>query len=119
MEKITKPRKNLFLCSRTSIWGDGQPCEEAFMINVINTDTRVVDDPSKLPLRRCADTWYEEGTNHRVENGNIKRDMGIKKEWAVEINNIPVFVKKHGESCIINVNEDGYNTIEIYDDYRE
>lgn len=117
--KLTKPAKNIFLVSRTSIYDDDvKPCDEAVEIYVKNIDSRAVDDPSKLVWKPTADTWYDTGTNHRVENGKIKRDFGERKEWAIKTNNIFDFVKKYG-SCIINIDVDGFNTIEIYDDYRE
>ena len=45
------------------------------------------------------------------------RDLGIQARWAVEITDLMQFVATHGR-CIIGI-ENGYNAIEIYDDYRE
>ena len=120
--KITKPSKNIFLVSRTSMCcSDKKPCEEAYPINIIDVDTRTVDDPKKIPcyFNGREQMWYREGTNHRVENGKIKRDMGITQEWAIETDDILSFIDKCDDPVIISKNDDGYYRIEIYDDWRE
>jgi len=86
---------------------------------LVNTDTRICDDPKKIPANRGTDgDWYTSGTNHRIEGGMIRRDMGTKVEWAVELQDVQAFVDRHGD-CVVGRNVDGYCTIEIYDDYRE
>ncbi len=40
------------------------------------------------------------------------------EEWAVEIPDLQVFVDKHGR-CILDRDDNGFYTVEIYDDYRE
>lgn len=118
VEPTVRPRLGLYLCSRTSAYGE-KPCDEAFQVVLTNTDTRSVDDPKKIPAHRGTDgDWYTRGTNHRVEGGMIRRDMGVKKEWAVELEDIGAFVDKYGQ-CVVGRDIDGFCTIEIYDDYRE
>jgi hypothetical protein len=117
-QQITEPRHEIFLCSRTSVY-DGCPCEDAFQILIPCIDCRAVDDPKKVPAYHGQESWwYEEGTNHRVENGLIYRDMPPIKVWAVKLSNIMDFVSKYGE-CIVSVSRQGYQEIEIYDSYRE
>lgn len=117
-QQIVSPRKGLFLCSRTSSY-DGEPCDGAIRITIINTDTRCCDDPKKIPANKGTDgDWYSAGTNHRVESGRIKRDMGTTRVWAVEVADLQEFIDRHG-TCVVGRNVDGFGTIEIYDDYRE
>ena len=107
--------------TRTSLsWSDEKnpPIEEAIRGKYIYVDERTCDDPSKIHHYK-GDTkwWYEEGKNHRVENGHIKRDIE-REGWLIVINSLEQLVdlsKKYGE-LIINADE---NEIEIYDDYRE
>ena len=114
-----KPRKGLYLCSRTSGYTNVPPCDEAFLSTVIMTHTRSCDDPKKIPAHRGTDgDWYTKGTNHRVEGGMIKRDLGTREAWAVECSDLMAFVDKHGR-CVISRDIDGFCEIEIYDDYRE
>lgn len=119
VERVVRPRTGLYLCSRTNSYSEDKPCDEAFQITVITTDTRNCDDPKKIPANKGTDgDWYTRGTNHRVENGNIKRDLGTHKVWAVELTDILSFVDKYGD-CVISRNGNGFGEIEIYDDYRE
>jgi hypothetical protein len=113
---LTTPRPGLYLCSRTSAAYDAKPCDEAFRIYLANTDTRNTDDPKKIPANRGTDgDWYMRGTNHRVENGKIRRDLGIKTAWAVEVPDLVAFADKHGD-LVLQRNLDGFGVIEIYDD---
>lgn len=97
---------------RTSGFGMQKPCEEAFIDKVIHIDERFSDSPSKLP---DSEKWFSKGSNHRVENGNIKRDLE-REVYVVEINTLSELIdlsNKYGDLIIDK------NTIEIYDDYRE
>lgn len=118
--KITKPAKNLYIITRTSAWGNDPEVKDAYKINIIKTDVRTVDCPSKIPAYRHKDTswWYNEGTNHRAIDGCIARDMGIKEAWAVKIKDLIAFVQEYGQ-ILLSVDINGYSHIEIYDDYRE
>lgn len=52
-------------------------------------DARTVDDPSKVIAHKGepTDWWYSEGSNHRVENGWITRDLQAE-DWFVEFNSL-------------------------------
>jgi hypothetical protein len=116
---LTISRKGLYLVSRTSSCDSQKPCEEAYQVKIKSVDARNVDDPKKIPSNRGTNgDWYERGENHRVENGKIKRDMGWVDVWVVDIDDIAAFVDKYGD-CIIGRDQNGFSTIEIYDDYRE
>ena len=111
------PRDGVFLVSRTS--SIGQPCEDAYEVEVMQIDTRDVDCPKKIPANNGTNgDWYERGTNHRVEDGHIFRDLGLSKQWAVQVSDIMNFVDIHGE-CVLSRDREGFANIEIYDDYRE
>lgn len=116
--EITNPRKGLYLVRRTSS-DRGPPCDEAFKILTTKVDTRNWDDPKKIPANNLTyGDWYLRGTNHRVENGKMKRDMGTREEWAIEISDIHEFIDKYG-NCVVGRDNNGFYTVEIYDDYRE
>jgi hypothetical protein len=119
LECVVRPEQNLYLISRTSAYSEDKPCPDAFKILVINTDTRSCDDPKKIPANKGTDgDWYTRGTNHRIEGGKIKRDLGYATEWAVNVIDLPAFIEEYG-TCVISKNNDGFCAIEIYDDYRE
>jgi len=55
---------------------ENKPLENAEWLEYILIDTRTTDDPAKIPISYGDGSWwYKEGTNHRVENGQIKRDL--------------------------------------------
>lgn len=73
------------------------PCSEAFQQTYLSVDTRVVDSPEKLEDPDEVYKWYANGTNHRVENGYIKRDF-TKLGWFVsfkECKHLNIFVRKY------------------------
>lgn len=121
---ITLPTEGLFIVTRTSEGfisldddpRSSAPCPEAFKATVRVVDRRSVDHPSKLTMGEK--TWYERGTNHRIENGHIYRDLGIESVWVVAVSDIVAFVDKHGD-VIVSRNNNGFATLEIYDTYRE
>lgn len=111
-----------FIISRTSQW-DGEPHNKAYQDKFIRVDTRVVDCPSKLNHRVDRENWYEKGTNHRVENGCIKRDF-IGKNWFIDISSLEElleFKEEVGEDIVIQNSWENEELleIEIYDTYRE
>jgi len=118
LEPTVRPRADLYICKRTSN-PDNKPCDEAFEAHLRYTDVENYDDPKKRPRHLGSDgDWYEIGINHRVENGTIRRDLGTKIVWVVQITDIQTFVGKYGP-CVIELDADGFGVIEIYDEYRE
>lgn len=117
---LVQPQPGLYLCSRTSQMFDVKPpCDGAFRVSRVRVDCRTVPDPRMIPAYRGSDEWwYSEGTNHRVEGGEIKRDLGTETSWAVKIEDVDAFVDKHG-MCIFSRDDLGFRSVEIYDDYRE
>lgn len=118
-------RDDIAIISRASTYGE-KPVAEAFKIKVQITDRRVVDDPRKIPLDTGSDGkwWYENGTNHRVENGQIARDMGYHEVWAIKIPKdglakwIAEFIKRE-ENIVISMADCGLLEIVIYDTWIE
>jgi hypothetical protein len=110
-----------FKVERTSLFnGDEKPCENAFKEKYTRVDERTIDDPSKNEYTK---NWYENGTNHRVENGHIKRDF-VEEGWFMEISTLGElmqFIKDNGEDVVIGelFHNQSIIKIEIYDDYRE
>ena len=112
------------LCERTSsCWNDDvPPCDEAFAFQYTRVDRRTIDDPMKNP--HIGKSWYNSGSNHRVEDGMIARDFP-DTGWAVKFNNMGEFlgfIDKYGECVVWWDKPDTKETclhIEIYDTYRE
>ena len=117
-----------FIIQRTSAYGE-KPCEEAKLETITEVDVRVKDSPSKIPMWRnlqpeeAERRWKSEGTNHRLVNNRIARDMGFISVWTIEINTLEelmAFRAKYGDIIVKQSDENPeYTTIEIYDDYRE
>lgn len=78
-----------------------KPLEGVFEVSVVEVDVRSVNDPRKVAAEDgTSDWWYRKGTNHRVENGYIVRDLGLVKMWAIEISDMQEFVRKHEYAAI-------------------
>ena len=119
----------LFQISCTS--GKWPPCEEGCEALVPHVDMRCVDNPTKLAYYKgrpddANRDWYSEGTNHRVVEGNICRDLGMKTIWLAEIASLVDlidFSTKYGRAIIYSPeaeeSDSEYPELEIYDDYRE
>jgi hypothetical protein len=111
-----------FAIRRTSEWEDRiSPCEGAVQLPYIRIDERTVNDPMKN--KYIGEDWYKEGTNHRVENGHIKRDFE-EKCWFIEIETLEDLMNlrnREGQPLIIDSSNNNPNIpqIEIYDNYRE
>lgn len=111
-----------FLVTRTSLWDDKRPCERAYKDKYIIVDSRTVDDPKKLNIKSDRENWYKEGTNHRVENGKIRRDFE-EEGWFIDINSLEELIEFKNEVGAIIIQRHWQNEelfeIEIYDYYRE
>lgn len=115
-----------FIVTRSSSWDDVQkPCEGAIREKYIVVDTRGTSKPENIPLSPGQSTnwWYEDGTNHRVENGCIARDFE-GEGWFIEISSLEELIKFQ-ETVYNSIILSDYSLnhkikeIEIYDDYRE
>jgi len=122
MKTLTAPLpKDAYIVERTSgpIFSTKAPCPGAKKSFVVYVDERIVDDPKKINAYSHTEAWwYSKGTNHRVENGHIKRDLGFNEVYVLKIPDIWAFVEKHGQ-CVLSINSEGFRVVEIYDDYRE
>jgi len=125
--------------SRTSCWDDDiKPCDEAYMILVEHWDIRTCTEDyfnNVIGKTYREKPWSERGTSHcRItpshkvsKNGSwIARRLTDKEVWVIDINSLEdlnKFVLKYGRCVISRDNSNQvnslYNTIEIYDDYRE
>lgn len=118
VDRLESPQAGIYLVSRTS-YGFGKPCDEAYEVELVQVDRRRFDDPKKVPAHHGTDgDWYQCGSNHRVENGQICRDIGWYRTWAVQVDDVMKFVDAHG-CCVVSRNPEGFAQIEIYDSYRE
>lgn len=114
IETVISPQAGMFLVSMSSSDED-RPCDEAYEVKILQVARFSADH---LLRTRFASWWHSKGTNHRVENGQICRDMGWEIHWAVKVNDVMDFVDKHG-ACVVGRNTEGFATIEIYDTWRE
>lgn len=105
---------------RTSEWGDASPYKHAVKLPYTRIDERTVNDPMKN--KYIGKDWYKDGTNHRVENGHIKRDFQDEC-WFIEIDSLEDLIniyKQEGQLVITEVyGNPTIPCIEIYDNYRE
>jgi hypothetical protein len=109
----------LFHVTRTGI-DDGRPCDEAFLRDIARVDERATNDPALIPAyKNSPDKWYADGTNHRVENGHIKRDF-VVSEWCAELSSLDdllALISRNGRIVVgPSYLNNGMTQIEI-DDY--
>lgn len=112
-----------FEITRTSIFcgEETAPCDGARREKYLRVDRRTVDDPMKNPY--IGESWYLKGKNHRIEDGQIARDLDCER-WVIDIDDLSQlcdFLREHGD-LVVSVNYDSNPpcmSIEIYDSYRE
>lgn len=116
-DPIISPKPGLYIISRASSYDSSTPpYEGAERIRVIYVDERIVDDPAKITAYGgSTDWWYKEGTNHRVVNGRIRRDMHTNYVWALRIPDLIEFCKVVGHPLILDVEPNDHPHIQIYD----
>jgi hypothetical protein len=116
----------LFQVTRTSIWDyNKKPYDKCIPIELTQVDRRTFRTPEEHD-ERCGQhgKWLDVGSNHRIENGRIVRDLDPVNVWGVEINSLEelmAFKKEVDEELVISISHIDQKTlsIEIYDDYRE
>ena len=112
----------IFTVRRVSQFDDTQkPCEEAFRGVLLSVDIRTISDPSEFNDKTLEKNWYKEGTNHRLINGCIARDMGMEEVWLIEFENLEQLLefKEKYDDIIIRTSyiDNKTHEILIYDDY--
>jgi hypothetical protein len=123
---MIRGERMLFQVTRTSSWYDDKPYDKCIPIKLTIVDRRTFKTPEEHDAR-CAEhssKWFDVGTNHRVENGFIVRDLDTKDVWGIEINSLEelmAFQAEVGEELIIGTSytDNKFPLIEIYDSYRE
>jgi hypothetical protein len=113
-----------FVITRTSIQDDSAPCKGAFKGQYLRIDTRTCKTFEEYDERIGKNRpWLSEGTNHRLVNEGIARDMEMTDAWFVEINTLEDLLILNAEEGQIVIGHCYDNKevpqIEIYDDYRE
>lgn len=100
---------------------ESNPCDEAYQGEYIRVDARTWSSPA-LYLPGGEAGWLSKGTNHRIEENGIKRDLTVTG-WFVDIatlDDLMTFIGTYGEVVIGRDQfSEEYSCIEIYDDYRE
>lgn len=116
-----------FIVKRTSLWSDEQPIKEAKKVLVPYWHTRLCSEEYfNKNYSKNEGYWRSKGKNHKELGKNkITRQEEDREKWEVEINSLEELLKfsdKYGEVIISQESETDdlkYNSLEIYDDYRE
>lgn len=116
----------IFQVTRTSVWSDVKPYEKCIPITLTHIDRRTFKSPEEYDARFATQSgsWLSRGSNHRITEYDIARDLEPCQRWGIEINSLEElinFKKEVGTDLIITTSYvDGQTPeIEIYDDYRE
>ena len=123
LKKCLIDGKYIFRVSRASSpWHKtGKPCAEAWQEEYFHIDWRTTDDPAKTEAYGGeTDWWYNEGINHRVENGMIARDLK-RKGWFIEFDGFDALLKfiNSGNRVVITDEKQYHYDLLIYDDWIE
>ena len=77
-----------FLVRRAAAAPEIAPCPRAFRRRFVRIDERTVADPSRVPAYGGrVDWWYGRGTDHRVVNGRIRRDLE-DEGWFLDVGGV-------------------------------
>lgn len=119
-----------FKISRTSLWNDKKPCDEAYKKKIIRIDERGFESFEEHDTELSRDKkWLEEGFNHKIipankhiDHEHIYREFDDEM-WAIEINTLEDLLNlrnKYGEIIVRTAFENpSISELEIYDDWRE
>lgn len=112
----------IFAISTTSFRDyEEPPCEGAYKAEYTYIDVRTTDDPANLKYE--PQDWYKKGSNHRVKNGFITRDIDDgRTAWFVDLewSHLADLIDKLGRVVIQRWRPNpAFFEIEIYDTYRE
>jgi len=115
-----------FIVCRASYasYDPASPCEGAIEISVPVIERRTYKSFEEYDLespRWRTVGFLEEGTEHKVTPQGIQRRMGVRKEWAIDLEGLEElmkFIDTHGR-CVVEPFIEEYPTITIYDSYLE
>ena len=114
-----------FVVTRTSTWFDENPkIEGAKQEELTSLDYRTVAKLKTAEKQHWYKQWYDNGINHREENGMVVCDRKKKaKVWTMKINSLDELMKfanKYGNLVMrMGDYKETQDVIEIYDGYRE
>lgn len=116
-----------FKVSRTSIWDDRKPCEEAVKETYTRVEVRTLGSFEEFDKKfgKIEGNWLSKGINHCInQQGYIQREFpNDAVGWFVEINTLDEllhFQQKYGDIILTkDYNNPEVLELEIYDDYRE
>ena len=97
-----------FVCGlkRVSVTENKKPCNEAVEEELTPLDYRTVKSLEKAKGKIWYKGWFEDGENHREEDGVVVCDKKEKvKRWVVEINSLEELVEfqsRHGAIVILD-----------------
>ncbi len=118
LPKMLNPDPQWCMVTRLDGDSDTQPCEGAEKFLVLHIDRRSSGDPKKIPcFAEDANGWWDFGTNHRIENGGIVRDLDWKPAWFIKTPDLWKFVQEQGD-CVVGFADEGYRWITIFNNLR-
>jgi hypothetical protein len=101
-----------FEVRRSNDWNN-KPCEEAIMETQPNIDIRRIDSPFKIwkTEEEVQKNWFNEGKNHRVENGRIIRDLNDEVYWVVEFKTLEELINFQDKYSEIKISDFATNPL--------
>ena len=114
-----------FIVTKTSVYSDDAPCDEAKSGMFESWSIRYCTEAYfNKRFAEIEGLWRSKGRNHCVNSdGNICRQAHDERLWYIEIGTLDElmdFCSKHGQIVVSsNKHSDRDGEIEIYDDYRE
>jgi len=119
-----------FEISRTSLWNEAKPCDEAYRKSIIRIDERGFSSFEEHNERLPRDKkWEEEGFNHKIIPANNEYDHShIYREfddeiWCIKLNSLEDLLKlqdKYGNLVLEkSFKNNNIRRLEIYDTWRE
>ncbi len=118
-----------FVIERTSTWDSNPPPDDKRVqeLEFTNIDSRSFKTEKEHDEKLPNDPkWRSRGTNHRMIDGGIARDLGKDKAFFIDLewSELEKFVEEHGSIVIEPPFDRGVMaiaklTLEIYDGWRE
>jgi len=113
-----------FIITKTSMNWNEKPYRKAKKEGLTYLDYRAVSSLEEAKKYPWFEQWYNNGKNHREENGIIVCELLEKKDkWVIEINDLEELidlVKEEGDIVILKSHyKEVPFVIEIYNSYRE
>jgi len=115
----------IYILRRTSTYDENPLPEDkrVFQKNITFIEIRTLPTPQAFDAKFSFSEgkWLEVGTNHRLINGHIARDLEEVSQWVIDLDDHELieFAKTHGNIILQFSVKSYFPILEIYDSYRE